>query len=169
MKKSDYETSVTYYAERARKGYVRHKEITHMTCRDFLGGFSILYAMSPKTYYDILNGMNGGYIGHGYRRIKHDVIIEKVFKNAIAMRGGKVLKIWDILGEWLTSSDARHWMNTHEDDSPKEFEAAVRADAWVIVLLGLTFADPKHKGDARSTYELRLKWEKGLSLDLDSE
>jgi hypothetical protein len=59
---------------------------------------------------------------------------------------------------WLTSSDARHWMDSVEDESNSVFKSKFEANLSNIFNRGFIYSLDEHEGSLKSTQELLTKY-----------
>lgn len=142
--------------QRKKEGYIYCKKYEEMTPEDYKGSLNLSLTEEVLKY--ISSGGVFGYLGHSFRKHAHDKIIEKLFSHARFFLREKELNIWGILGTWLTSSDARHWMDSVEDLSNKEFSLKLAEKADDILTLGFLYNLDEHGGSYASTTKLRAEY-----------
>ena len=123
-----------------------------MTPSDYLGNLSKSLTEFVREY--IGHGHPSGYLGHSCRKFSHDKIVEKIVSKISMSVNGTEANVWETLGTWLTSSDARHWMDSVEDKNLKEFKKAFGRYAETALKLGYVYMLPEHEGTMVSTHEL---------------
>lgn len=144
-----------YYEKRARGGYVSCKPSKDMKPEDYRG--KLLLSLTPSVLEYLSEGLPFGYLGHSFRKLSHDKLLEKIVKNSDVYIDNAIISNdlkWEIFGVWLTSSDARHWMDSREGQTLAEFEDCVREDIARIMKLGYIYGLEEHNGSLGSTMEL---------------
>jgi hypothetical protein len=148
--------------QRKIDGFVSHKKYGTMTADDYKG--SLKNTLTEITLQYINSGLVCGYLGHSARKYEHDVIIEKLFENvAITVDGNEVNK-WDVLSTWLTSTDARHFMDSMEDLNNEEFEAKFKEYIPELLEIAYIYSLPEHKGTLRSTIDLKQQYKGKIQI-----
>ncbi len=137
---------------RKKAGFVYHKKYEEMTPSDYKGKLSKSLTNEVMEY--LSHGGCHGYLGHSWRKLSHDLIIEKIVKKSKFFVDGLEVDKWPVLGNWLTSSDARHWMDSREDETEKEFESAFKSSLSYILGRGYIYSLPEHEGTMNSTNKL---------------
>lgn len=148
--------------KREKQGFVRHKKHDEMKTKDYIGNLDQALTSYVKQY--ISSSGVFGYLGHSWRKYAHDDIIEKVFRKVSVKLDGEELDKWDLLGIWLTSSDARHWMDSVEDTSLTNFKKNFVSYIPSIVKLGFVYGLDNHEGTFGSTRTLLTEY--GDRLDI---
>jgi hypothetical protein len=138
--------------KREKSGYVVFKDHKSMKSKDYKGNLEKSLTKYVRDYI----GSSGvfGYLGHNARKFSHDTYIEKEFGKIEVYLDGEKLDKWEILGVWLTSSDARHWMDSREDETLAEFKKSFSGYVSTIAKLGYIYNLPDHEGSAASTHDL---------------
>ena len=139
--------------KRKSLGFIRHKKYDDMKGSDFVG--NLKYSLTEQVKQYINSSIVAGYLGHSWRKLAFDKIIEKVVKKVTMTVDGVEVDKWQFIGSWLTSSDARHWMDwKEEDENLKEFEQRFKESLRGILEKGFIYSLPEHKGTYHSTLEL---------------
>lgn len=137
------------YEKRKKEGFVWCKSYEDMTAEDYKGSLKKLLTDYVKNYISV-NPF--GYLGHYYRKHSMDKIFEKIAENSYAEASLSYdVSVYECVGIWMCSSSARHWMDSHEDDTDDEFEEAVKKDFKEIVALGFSY---KYECKYESVYKL---------------
>ena len=137
---------------RKEEGFVFCKRYDEMTSEDYKG--SLEKALTKTTIDYISSGVVAGYFGHSARKHEHDQYIEEIIdKIIITVDGVKVDKL-EIFSIWLTSSDARHWMDSIEDLELEEFKLKLNNCIPELMTTGYIYSLKEHKGTYTSTMEL---------------
>ncbi len=137
---------------RKKAGFVYHKKYDDMTPADYKGKLS--KSLTDEVMEYLSSGGCHGYLGHSWRKLSHDLIIEKIVKKSKFFVDGVEVDKWSVLGTWLTSSDARHWMDSREDETNEEFESAFKSSLSYILGRGYIYSLPEHEGTMGSTNKL---------------
>lgn len=137
---------------RKKAGFIYHKKYEEMTPDDYKGKLS--KSLTDEVMQYLSSGGCHGYLGHSWRKLSHDLIVEKIVKKVKFFVNDKEVDKWTILGTWLTSSDARHWMDSQEETSDKEFEVAFKSNLTSILKRGYVYSLPEHTGTLKSTNTL---------------
>lgn len=139
--------------KRKSLGFIRHKKYDDVKDSDFVGGLK--YSLTEQVKQYINSGIVSGYLGHSWRKLAFDKIIEKVVKKVTMTVDGVEVDKWQFIGSWLTSSDARHWMDyKEEDENLKEFEQRFTEELFGILKKGFIYSLPEHEGKYSSTVKL---------------
>jgi len=137
---------------RKEEGFIYCKKIDEMTAEDYKG--SLEKALTKTTINYISSGVVAGYLGHSARKHEYDKYIEEVINNVtISVDDLKVNK-WDILSTWLTSTDARHWMDSVEDMDIEKFKIKFNNYIPELMTTGYIYSLKEHRGTYKSTMEL---------------
>jgi len=145
--------------QRKKEGYIYCKKHEEMTPEDYKGSLNL--ALTEDVIKYISSGGVFGYLGHSFRKHSHDKMIEKFFSHARVFYESKELNVWGLLGVWLTSSSARHWMDWVEDSTDNEFLKSLSEKAEEILKLGFVYDHEDHKGTYSDTLEIKENhWDK---------
>jgi hypothetical protein len=144
-------------------GYVLWKEYEDRELKDYHGGLSLELFMTEKLISYAECGNPGGYLGCERRKAKADQIVEKHLREVLTL---------EEIACWMTSTDARHFGDYFEhfmDDNDWEgFEVEMKKSIATIHNIAKIFNSPDHKGNLKSTNELRAKFEElGMMLEED--
>ena len=150
--------------QRKMEGYIYCKKYEDMTIEDYKG--ALKDALTNTTLNYISNKGVFGYLGHSFRQLEHDKHIEKVFNNLTVTLDDSEINKWDILSSWLTSSDARHWMDSVEDKLMVQFREKFNDYIPELVLLGYIYNLDEHQGTYASTMKLSEKYKNRISVQV---
>jgi len=150
--------------QRKIEGFIYCKKFDDMTVEDYKG--ALKDALTDITIKYISNKGVFGYLGHGFRQLEHDKHIEKVFNNITVTLDDSEINKWDILSTWLTSSDARHWMDSVEDTDIEQFKEKFNAYISELVLLGYIYNLDEHQGTYASTMKLSEKYKNRIKVSV---
>lgn len=96
-----------------------------------------------------------GYLGHNFRKTYHDDIFEnQISKINKVVFDEKEYDKYELLGLWLTSSDASHFMDEHGEESYDVFSKIVEDSMKNILIRSLIYSNDSHKGTLKSTMNL---------------
>ena len=151
-------------AEMKEKGFVYCKKFDDMTTEDYKG--ALQNALTDITLKYISNKGVCGYLGHSFRQLEHDKHIEEMFNNVTVTFSKFEVNKWNVLSTWLTSSDARHWMNSIEDTNIEHFKEKFNAYIPELVLLGYIYSLDEHQGTYASTIKLKEKYKDRIKVVL---
>ena len=143
-------------ATRKEEGFVYCKKYDQMTAEDYKG--SLEKALTQDTIDYISYGVVAGYLGHSARKHEHDKYIEKIIENIIMTVDDIEVNKWDTLSSWLSSTDARHWMDSVEDLHMIQFKEKFNNYVSELMTLGFIYGLEEHKGTYTSTMELEEKY-----------
>ena len=149
-------------AEKKEEGFVYCKKFDDMTPEDYKGALQNVLTNITLKY--ISNKGVWGYLGHSFRQLEHDKYIEEVFNNVTVIIDGKEVNKWDIFSTWLTSSNARHWMDSVEDTNIEQFKEKFNTYIPELVLLGYIYNLDEHQGTYASTIKLKEKYKNRINV-----
>lgn len=148
--------------KRVKEGYVLPSYERHRPIREFQGGFSDI-VFKNKILQDYIKPYHpSGYIGHFGRKANLDRYLEKKF---LALKPKVEINLVDMLAEWLTSSDGRHFGDTLEGQSFKAQRKLIDERIKRIFNLAFIYSRPEHEGTLASTNLLEQKYEGVLFND----
>jgi len=140
---------------RKEEGFIYCKKYDQMTAEDYKG--SLDKALNQDTINYISSGVIAGYLGHSARKHEHDKYIERVIDNLTMTVDDVEVNKWDVLSSWLSSTDARHWMDSIEDLHMVQFKEKFDNYVTELMTLGFIYGLEEHKGTYTSTMELEDK------------
>ena len=143
-------------ATRKEEGFIYCKKYDQMTADDYKG--SLEKALNQDTINYISHGVVAGYLGHSARKYEHDKYIEKVIDNLTMTVDDVEVNKWDVLSSWLSSTDARLWMDNIEDLHMVQFKEKFNNYVSELMVLGFIYDLEEHKGTYTSTMELEDKY-----------
>lgn len=143
-------------AKRKAEGFIQCKNIEDMTAEDYKGKLN--KALTEEVLKYLKNDVVFGYLGHEFRKLAHDTIIEEVFEEVDVMINNENINQWKLLGIWLTSTDARHFMDLQEKKSVKEFKESIIEYIPEIVLKGYIYGLDEHDGTYLTAIKLKEKY-----------
>lgn len=136
------------FKKRQKSGFVVCKPFNEMKTKDYQGGLSDDVFNSPA-FQKYISSCPFGWIGHGVRTKKLDVIIEAELRQ----RGLSSSKMFN----WPSSSDGRHFGDSLEGFSLKEQIQKIKNHANEMFNLCLIYGDDEHKGTWECTKKIREK------------
>jgi len=139
-------------AQKKIDGFVFCKKYNEMTSEDYKGNLE--KALTKTTIDYISSGVVAGYFGHSARKHEHDKYIEEIIDKIIITVDGVEVDKLEIFSIWLTSSDARHWMDSIEDLELEEFKLKLNNCIPELMTTGYIYSLKEHKGTYTSTMEL---------------
>lgn len=139
------------------------KEYDEMTMEDYKGSLNKSLTKDVLEYITPAKGIFG-YLGSTARTHRHDETIEQIFENIIVTLDNKSLDKWKALGSWLTSTDARHFMDSIEDESIEVFKQKIKEYSFNIIIQGFIYDLPEHKGTWGSTIRLQKIYKDRIKL-----
>jgi hypothetical protein len=141
---------------RKEEGFIYCKKYDEMAAEDYKG--SLKKALTQDTIEYISHKGVFGYLGHSARKHEHDKYIEKVIENVIMTVDGVKVNKWEALSSWLSSKDARHWMDSIEDLHMVHFKEKFDNYVSELMTLGYIYNLKEHTGSYKSTMELEDKY-----------
>jgi len=144
-------------AQKKIEGFIYYKKYDQMTLEDYKG--SLDKALTQDTIDYISSGVVAGYLGHSARKHEHDKYVEKVIENLTMTVDDIEVNKWDVLSSWLSSTDARHWMDSIEDLHMVQFKEKFDNYVTELMTLGFIYGLKEHKGTYTSTMELEEKYD----------
>lgn len=143
--------------------YVLWKEYGDRELKDYQGGLSLELFMTEKLISYAEYGNPGGYLGCESRKVKADQLVEKYLREVLSL---------DELACWLTSTDARHFANYFEkymdENNWDDFEIEIKKSIATIHNIAKIFNSSEHKGNLKSTIDLKEKFnDLGLLMEED--
>jgi len=147
-----------YYQARKTEGYVLYKPFEKLRPKDYRGGFSDK-VVNHEHFKSYIKAFVFGYIGHSVRKSLLDRYIENKF---LSLKPKVVVNLVDLLVDWLTSTDGRHFGD--ELDSSSFKEQKIKVDGHINEMLNLAYlwSKKEHIGTLASTSQLRKKHSQDL-------
>lgn len=150
---------IAFWENQLKKESLKRKENgfvnwdIHLTYDERVGNLKNLLTDYVKDY--LKRKVVYGYLGHNLRKIYHDDVLENEISkiNKIEFEGKEYDK-YELLGVWLTSSDARHFMDEHGEKSYDVFSKIVEGSMKNILIVSLIYSNDNHKGTLKSTMNL---------------
>ena len=139
-------------AQKKIDGFVFCKRYDEMTSEDYKG--SLEKALTKTTIDYISSGVVAGYFGHSVRKHEHDKYIEEIIDKIIITVDGVEVDKLKIFSIWLTSTDARHWMDSIEDLELEDVKVKLNNYIPELMTTGYIYGLKEHKGTLKSTMEL---------------
>ena len=149
-------------SQRKEEGFIYCKKFDDMITEDYKG--ALQNALTDITISYISSKIVAGYLGHSFRQLEHDKHIEEIINNVTVTVNNYEVNKWDILSTWLTSSDARHWMDSVEDTDIEQFKEKFNACIPELVLLGYIYSLDEHQGTYASTIKLKEKYKDKIKV-----
>lgn len=150
--------------KKRKQGYVIHKDVRKLTLEDYKGSLSE-NLLTDITMNYISSSIVCGYLGHSARKHIYDKIINDIIKNVIVTIDGQEINKWNLISTWLTSTDARHYMDQMEGKTNEEFYNAFIKKLNDIMKLGYVYSLDEHEGTWGSTENLLNKYENRIKVD----
>jgi len=141
---------------RKENGFIYCKKYDEMTAEDYKG--SLEKALTQDIINYISSGVVAGYLGHSARKHEHDKYIEKAIENVIMTVDDVEVNKWNAISSWLSSTDARHWMDSVEDLHMVQFKEKFDKYVSELMTTGYIYNLKEHKGTYKSTIELEEKY-----------
>jgi len=139
-------------AQKKIDGFIYCKKYEEMTSEDYKG--SLNKSLTQTTIDYISSGVVAGYLGHSARKHEHDKYIEEIIDKIIITVDCVEVDKLEIFSIWLTSSDARHWMDSVEELELDEFKVKLNDYIPELMSTGYIYSLKEHKGTYKSTMEL---------------
>jgi hypothetical protein len=164
---SEYEN--IYWTKEDEIENLKRKEQGYVVCGELTDYKGNLQKTLTQNLLSKLNyGYLGGYLGHSFRQLEHDIIIEKIFNNVTVLIDNVEFNKWEILSYWVTSVDGRHWMDLVDGCNNDDFEQKFIEHISDLVKSAFICALPEHNGTYASTIELLKKYKNRIRVKFRS-
>jgi len=138
--------------KRKEQGFIYCKKYNEMASEDYKG--SLDKALTQTTIDYISSGVVAGYLGHSARKHEHDKYIEEIIDKIIITVDGVEVDKLEIFSIWLTSTNARHWMDSIENLELDEFKVKLNDYIPELMSTGYIYSLKEHTGTYKSKMEL---------------
>ena len=157
VKEYDERANDRYWAKRKRDGYVLYKR--ELSSEDYKGGFTDKVFGNKDLQEYLKVGGAFGYIGHQVRKPILDKYIEKKF---LSLKPRGDVNLVELLVNWLTSTDGRHFGDSLNRLPFKSQKIKVNEHLKEMFNLGYIYSKEEHNGTYKSVVELKKKYAKAL-------
>lgn len=151
-----------YYEKRRRNGFVSYKPNEDMTIEDYKGALKNSISKELSEY--ISSSIVAGYIGHSGRKYVHDIFIEETLENISVTLDSSEIDKWQIFSIWLSSTDARHFMDYTADEDIEYFKKEFSKSLKYILIKGYIYSLNEHNGSYSSSEKLYSEYEDRINF-----